>query len=85
MDDMAKTSFPVTLKSSSWMYAFCTIGFDAVPAALVVDIDVWCVQNKRLAAFQGSGRMLQAPVLVTFIDQGVIKVEVGTLLVCIGV
>ena len=58
MDDMVKASPPVTLKSSLWMYAFGTIVIDVIHAALVVDIDVWRVMNKRLFPFQGSGRIL---------------------------
>ena len=58
MDDMAKTSPPVTSKSSKWMYAFGTMGFDVIQAGLVVDIDVGRVMNERLFAIEGSGRML---------------------------
>ena len=58
MDDMAKTSPPVTSKSSKWMYAFGTIFIYVIHATLVVDIDVGRVENERLFAFHGSGRML---------------------------
>ena len=58
MDDMVKASPPVTLKSSLWMYAFGTIVIDVIHAALEVDIDVGRVENERLFAFHGSGRML---------------------------
>ena len=58
MDDVAKTSPPVTSKSSKWMYAFGAIVIDVIHAALVVDIDVERVENERLLAFHGSGRML---------------------------
>ena len=51
----------------------------------MVYIDVGRVVNERLFAFQVSGRMFLAPVLVSFFDQGIIKVEVAiTSLVCIG-
>ena len=58
MYDMDKASPPVILKSSLWMYVFCTSSIDVIPAALVVNIDMRRAFNERLFAFEVSGRML---------------------------